>query len=188
MDDPFAFDDDYVRRLRQHDARTEEHFYTYFQPRLFNRLRRHLRSIADVEEKRQETYKRVFKKLYDGDLRDGRTLAAFVLSVADNIVLEHYRVASRTEPLGDHHPEPVYEADAELNVISVENQRRVKEVLDELEPRDADILRAIFLDEVPREEVCRKFNVTPNYLRVLLHRALERFRAKYSQGDETKRD
>ena len=41
---------------------------------------------------------------------------------------------------------------------------------------DRQILRLIFLEERDKDEVCRIFQVNRNYLRVLLHRAKNRFR------------
>jgi RNA polymerase sigma-70 factor (ECF subfamily) len=43
--------------------------------------------------------------------------------------------------------------------------------------RDRTILRAIFFEEQPKEEVCRRFGITRDYLRVLIHRAKEKFRS-----------
>jgi RNA polymerase sigma-70 factor (ECF subfamily) len=47
--------------------------------------------------------------------------------------------------------------------------------------RDRDLLRAIFLEEKEKEEICREFGVDREYLRVLLHRAKERFRLSFQQ-------
>jgi hypothetical protein len=46
-------------------------------------------------------------------------------------------------------------------------------------PGEAEILRAIFLDDEDREKVCRRYNVTPENLRVLLHRAKKKFEAAF---------
>ena len=40
-----------------------------------------------------------------------------------------------------------------------------------MKPRDSDILRAVFLDELSKDEICRKFDTDRKNLRVLLHRA-----------------
>ena len=47
--------------------------------------------------------------------------------------------------------------------------------------RDRDLLRAIFLEEKEKDEICREFGVDREYLRVLLHRAKERFRLSFQQ-------
>ncbi|MGH9420367.1 MAG: hypothetical protein ACRD3J_10360, partial [Thermoanaerobaculia bacterium] len=61
-----------------------------------------------------------------------------------------------------------------------EIRKLVHRVIGEMEKenkRDADILRARFIDEGLPEDVCRQFGIQPNYLRVLLYRAKKKFRA-----------
>jgi RNA polymerase sigma-70 factor (ECF subfamily) len=41
------------------------------------------------------------------------------------------------------------------------------------------LLKAIFLDERDRDEVCQEFGVDRDYLRVLLHRAKQEFKTEY---------
>lgn len=180
--DRFAFNDDYVRRLRERDTRTEKDFYDVFYPRLFNHLRKRVGSMSDVEDMRQETFRRVFQKIYDGQLREGAALFGFVFRVSDIVVLEHYR--KRVEPV-DESDEPSYDDDPIDDLITRESQLAVRRVLDDLPPRDAEILRAIFIHEIPRDEVARKFGITEANLRVVLHRALLRFAEKYPPGDVT---
>jgi RNA polymerase sigma factor (sigma-70 family) len=176
--DRFPFDDDYVRRLREHDAATEEHFHDYFQPRLFNYLRPRVRSAADLHEVRQETFQRVLKQIYDDKLRDGGALPGFLFRVCENVVHEGRRKTS-TEDLDDH-PEPVSdEPDPEVNVITQERRRDVQRTLEAMKPFDANILRALFIEQVSRDDLRTKLGVTASYLRVLLHRAIEEFRKKY---------
>lgn len=45
--------------------------------------------------------------------------------------------------------------------------------------RDSSLLKAVFIDERDRDEVCREFGVDRDYLRVLLHRAKQEFKAEY---------
>jgi RNA polymerase sigma-70 factor (ECF subfamily) len=186
--DRFTFDDDYVRRLREHDARTEEHFANYFCPRLFNHLRPHVRSADAVNEIRQETLTRVLQAIYASKIHKGGALYGFVFAVSDNVLLEHYRKIARTDQLDDAHHERSYDAHYIDELITREKQLRVRRLLDELKPKDAKVLRALFIDDEPRKEVCRKFGVTSANLRVLLHRALLRFREKFPPDDETKQD
>jgi len=184
--DLFAFDDDYVRRLREHDGPTEEHLYGHFYPRLFNYLRRRVRSLADVDEKRQETFERVLKEIYAGKLRDGRTLPGFVFAVCRNVLHEHWR-NPETENLDDHAEPAVDEPDQECVMITDERKRAVHRVLEEMKPPGGDILRAM-LEDVPKDEICARYGVSRNYLRVLLHRARHHFRDKYPPDDETNGD
>jgi RNA polymerase sigma-70 factor (ECF subfamily) len=182
----FGFDDDYVRRLREHDAATEEHFYIHFTPRLFNYLRRRVRSQADIEEKRQDTFERVLSSIYTGKLRDGRTLPGFVFAVCHNILLEHWR-APETENIDDHVEPAVDEPDQEQAMITEERKRAVHRVLNDMKPPGGDILRTK-MQGVPSDELCAQFGINRDYLRVLLYRARVEFREKYLALPETNGD
>ena len=46
-------------------------------------------------------------------------------------------------------------------------------------PAIGDLLKAVFLEERDRDEVCREFGVDREYLRVLLFRAKQEFKTEY---------
>ena len=180
--DFFTFDDEYVRRLREGDRETVEHFGTYFHRLLGIAIRKRLRSSEAVDDLRQEVYLRVFRALGSptGGLREGSKLAPYVLAVAKNVVLEHIRQVSRTEPLEQKHLDIPIWVDPDDDLEREENRKLVHRVIREMEKenkRDADILRARFIDEGLPEDVSRQFGIKPSYLRVLLHRAKKKFRA-----------
>src|SRR5258706_213630 len=116
--DRFTFDDDYVRRLREHDARTEEHFYGYFGKRLFDHLRPRVRSADAVDEIRQETFIRVLQAIYASKIHKGGALHVFVFAVSDNVLLEHYRRSTRTDQLDEAHHERSYDPDSINELIT----------------------------------------------------------------------
>src|SRR5215469_7808427 len=88
----FAFDDVYLERLRSGDFRTEQHFVSYFSQLIQLKLRSRVPSSDFVEELRQEIFVRVFGVLRSQEgIRDARRLGAFVNSVCNNVLLEHYR-------------------------------------------------------------------------------------------------
>jgi RNA polymerase sigma-70 factor, ECF subfamily len=61
--------------------------------------------------------------------------------------------------------------------VSRERKDLVRSILEELPEKDRRILRAVFLEDVDKAEVCKRFDVNRDYLRVLVHRAKIRFRA-----------
>ena len=98
----YAFDDDYVARLRAGDRFTEEHFLRYFGELLQIKLRSRLRTSQAIEDVCQEVFLRVFRVVRSPDgIRDGRKLGAFVNSMCNNVLLEHYRSTSRDDSLDD---------------------------------------------------------------------------------------
>src|SRR6266850_1128922 len=129
--DFFTFDDEYVGRLRDGDRWTEEHFLSYFQQLLLIKLRRRLPSLEAIDDVRQEVFVRVFRMLRaeGGGLRDGRKLGAYVNTVCNNVLLEHYRKGNRTEPLLDTHLDITTSEDVEDALVSGEERERVRRVI-----------------------------------------------------------
>jgi RNA polymerase sigma-70 factor (ECF subfamily) len=173
------FDEAYLARLRQGDPEVEAHFTAYFGQLVLIKLRQRLRSREAIEDVRQETFLRVFQTLRSpSGVRHPERLGAFVNSVCNNVFLETCRSNQRHRPLY-HEPAalPDTSDDVMHELISEEQRREVRRVLDEMPERDRGVLRAVFLDETSRDAVCAQFQVDRDYLRVLLHRAKEAFRA-----------
>lgn len=144
-------------------------------------LRARYLSPERVDDVRQETLTRVIATLRrEGGIRQPERFGAFVNSVCKNVLREHTRDWHRTQPLQQDQLElPDRIVDLERALISQETKLKVREILGEMKQRDRDLLRAIFLEEKEKDEVCREFAVDREYLRVLLHRAKERFRASF---------
>lgn len=174
--DLFSFDDDYVRRLREGHRETAEHFHAYFRDLLHAKLRRRLRSTHAIEEVRQEVFARTLERL--GDIEDPRKLGAFVNTTCQHVLMEYYRQESRAVSL-DEQPDVAGEMDLETAYDSVRNSARVRRVLADMDDREAEILRAVFLEEGNKDQICERFGVDRQYLRVLLHRAKAKFRIAY---------
>lgn len=177
-----SFDAVYVEKLCAGDWQTQEHFVSYFTALLQIKLRSRLNSPQAVEDVRQETFARVFVTLRrDGGLRQPERLGAFVNSVCNNVLFEQYRSSSRSESLDDDDAqEPVSPGASQLDVASEHQMaQHVREILLGLPERDRALLNAVFLEEQDREEICRKFGVDREYLRVLLHRAKQEFKVEY---------
>jgi RNA polymerase sigma-70 factor (ECF subfamily) len=177
-----SFDATYVDNLCAGNRQTQEHFVAYFSELLKLKLRSRLQSSHAIEDVCQETFARVFAVLRrDGGLRQPERLGAFVNTVCNNVLFEQYRSASRSESLdAEGAPEPVATgADALDIAASHQIKKKVREILLRLPQRDRSLLKAVFLDERDRDEVCRQFGVEREYLRVLLHRAKQEFKLEY---------
>lgn len=176
------FDNSYLERLRAGDPCTEQHFVTYFSELMRLKLRSRRRSEHEIEDVCQETFTRVFTALQSGGgIREPERLGAFVNSICNHVFLEHLRSCSRSTSLEDEDCDdlPRKGADALNVLIQEQGAEIVRRVLDELPERDRRLLREVFFEERDKDEVCRTFGVDRNYLRVLLHRAKQSFRARY---------
>jgi RNA polymerase sigma-70 factor, ECF subfamily len=177
-----SFDGQYIEKLCAGDHGTEEHFVGYFTELLNLKLRSRLRSPHAIEDVRQETFVRVLRILRkDGTLRQPERLGAFVNTVCNNVLLEHYRSSSRNPSIDEEgQPEPAATGQTVLEkVASGELADKVHDILRRLPPRDQQLLKAVFIDEKDRDEVCRQVGVDREYLRVLLYRAKQEFKSEY---------
>lgn len=177
-----TFDAGYVENLCAGDRRTQEHFVGYFSQLLQIKLRSRLQSPHAIEDVRQETFARVLTVLRrDGGLRQPERLGAFVNTVCNHVLFEHYRSSRGGESLDEEgRPELSAKGADALDIVAARQIKdKVRMILLGLEPRDRLLLKAVFLDERDRDEVCREFGVERDYLRVLLHRAKQEFKIEY---------
>jgi RNA polymerase sigma-70 factor (ECF subfamily) len=177
-----TFDAVYVESLCSGDRKTQDHFTAYFSTLLRIKLRSRLQSSHAIEDVCQETFARVFAVLRkDGGLRQPDRLGAFVSSVCNHVLFEQYRASGRSDSLdAEGQPELPFLGASALDIVHEKQiKAKVREILVDLAPRDRNLLKAVFLDERDRDEVCREFGVDREYLRVLLHRAKQEFKAEY---------
>ena len=128
-----TFDASYVESLCAGDFATQDHFVRYFTELLHLKLRSRLRSPQAIEDVRQETFARVFTSLRKGGvLRQPEKLGAFVNTVCNNVLFEHYRASSRVDSLDDEgQPElPATGMDALGHVAAEQLKTKVKEILE----------------------------------------------------------
>jgi RNA polymerase sigma-70 factor (ECF subfamily) len=177
-----SFDEDYVARLRRGDPAAQDHFVSYFTALLHIKLRSRLNSPHAIEDVRQETFARVFTLLRkEGALRRPEALGAFLNTVCNNVLLEHYRQSGRSESLDEEgRPEPPAPDHDLVGTIAAQQLKvKVREILENMLPKERSLLKAVFLEEKDRDEVCREFGVDREYLRVLLFRAKQAFKTEY---------
>ena len=179
----FVFDASYVEKLRSGDARTEAHFVSYFSELIRLKLRSRLSSNEAIEDVRQETFARVIGLLRaEGGVRHAERLGAFVNSICNNVLLEHYRSKTKKESSLDEEPEGVFvhQGPTALNMLETqETTTAVRKILGQLTERDRNLLKAVLLDERDKDIVCAEFGISREYLRVLVHRAKQSFKSLY---------
>lgn len=177
----FDFNETYLERLRDRDFPTEQHFFKYFSELLLIKLRSRVRSAQAVEDIQQETFLRVLKTLRtEAGVRSPERFGAFVNSVCNNVLLEFYRSSGRSDQLDESAADPQDRTvDLDGALATRETREQVRKVLDRLPDKDRRLLHDVFLEEKSKDEICREFGVDRDYLRVLLHRAKQSFKAYY---------
>jgi len=176
-----SFDASYVKRLADGDPATESHFSAYFRKFIGLKLRARRLTPSVSDDILQETMFRVLRALRQGaGVSQPERFGAYVNSVCNNVLLEFLNKQKRNPSVPENTPEPADDRiDMDASLITQERKQIVGEVLDGLKSKDREILRLVFLEENNREEICNKLGVESGYLRVLLHRAKERFAEAY---------
>ena len=173
-----SFDAAYIQRLKEGDAATEHDFASYFGELLFIKLRGSLRYRQLIEDVRQETLLRVLQTLRQkGGVEHPERFGAFVNAVCNNVVKEFCRHEQRHDPsfaAPDDPEDPAIDLDEPL--VTWDRRRQIQKIFAEMPAKDSELLRALYLDEASKAEVCKRFRVDGEYLRVLVHRAKARFR------------
>jgi RNA polymerase sigma-70 factor, ECF subfamily len=179
--DFFAFNKAYVERLRNGDPATEQHFFVYFEKLLQIKLRARAIGPDKVEDLKQDTFIRVIAAVRkEGGVRQPERFGAFVNSICNNVLLEYYRSLRKDQQMDETQEEiPSKAPGLEAMMVSKQCSERVRKILSGLPARDRELLWALFWEEKDRHTVCRDIGADRNYLRVLLHRAKDKFKAVY---------
>ncbi len=186
--DFYPFDEEYVRRLRAGEPEVEEHFSLYFQERLHMKLRVGRYQAADADDMIQDIFLRTLRTIQADGLRDAKSLGAFVYGICRNICHEQVRGPRRMEsPLPEGYLDDVPGPDdPERDLLDNERRREVQRVIREMDAKDRDLLNAYYIDERPKDEICKMFGVTRGYLRVCLHRVKKALKRRYLKKFDAK--
>jgi RNA polymerase sigma-70 factor (ECF subfamily) len=171
------FNADYVQRLIGGDQHVVSHFQAHFSSLLKLKLCRDSRTRPLAEDATQETFLRVLRNLRRNPnlLEQPEKLGAYVLGVCNHVAQELVRSEFRYKGM-----ETDGEAGADPRPAAVEvlqNQQRRQAVLAALQglsDRDRRLLVRVFYEEKDKDEVCAEFQIDRSYLRVLVHRAIQR--------------
>lgn len=180
--DFYPFDAEYLARLGAHDPATEAHFVAYFSERLKITLRARGLDAHTIDDIRQETFCRVWTALRSGSVNNPRGFGAYVHSVCKNVLSENRRINHRNQHDSIEFTDvPDDQLSLEELMQRKENARLVRAILSEMAKRDRQLLQARFFEDRDNDEVCEEFEVDRNYLRVLLHRATNKFGELYKK-------
>jgi RNA polymerase sigma-70 factor (ECF subfamily) len=176
-----------LERLRRGDAAAYESLVRDHSGRMFGAVRRILRNEEDAHEALQDAFLSAFRGIasFAGDAK----LSTWLHRIAVNAALMKLRAkrAVHEKPIDDLFPkfddtghelvpnEPWQESAEEL-ASKAETRALVRTLIDELPDtyRTALLLRDI--EELPTEEVARQLEVTPNAVKIRIHRARQALR------------
>jgi len=139
---------------------------------------RELRSHADAEDVRAETFLRVLKAIRAQQVRTPESLGSYILGVARNVILESLRSPHRAADERDVPDVPSPNPEPELD----EDVRQAIEItIHRLKPKEREFLRLYYYDDLPKQEIARRIGVQEDRVRLVKHRCLKSFREIYER-------
>jgi RNA polymerase sigma factor (sigma-70 family) len=177
------FDGDYLARLRKGDNDTAHHFNGYFRRLVHSKI-----SGMFDQDREEDLIDKVMtaalERILRGEPRDATRLVAYVYGICSNLTKTAMRPGLKREL--DLAPDCLCDGgqSAEERLLAKEKAKAVRNVLDTLNRNDRAVLIDICCHEIPRDEVCRTYNVTREHLRLILFRARRKFQREWGAFQE----
>jgi RNA polymerase sigma-70 factor (ECF subfamily) len=133
----------------------------------------------ELDDKIHDTFLIVVQAIRKGELREPQRLMGFIRTVVRRQVAAHIDkiVQTRREQMdldsGMRLPDP--KGNPEENAMFQQREALIRRVLDELSPRDREILTRFYLREQGQEQICSEMCLTETQFRLLKSRAKMRF-------------
>jgi len=161
------------------DVRAFDRIVTAHHRRVFNFIYQMTRQRQDAEDLTQQTFIKAFDNLGRFDPR--RPLINWILTIARNNTLNHFRAAKKWEPVSEHAagagPSPAAAAEQRDRTDSLWAKARAV-----LSRREFEILWLRFGEDLSVEETARVVGLTQTHVKVLVYRARQ---ALLKEGEPT---
>lgn len=167
-----------VDRIRTGETDGMEELYRLFSRGIRYYLCRQL-GPQELDDKVHDTFLVVVQAVRRGELREPDRLMGFIRTIVRRQVAAHIDrlVQDRRDQAeldaGGKIIDPT--GDPEQSAIFRERASLLKRVLEELSPRDREILIRFYLHEQPQERICEEMHLTETQFRLLKSRAKARF-------------
>ncbi|MBI4603525.1 MAG: sigma-70 family RNA polymerase sigma factor [Planctomycetes bacterium] len=142
-----------------------------------------LRGRCEVDDVLQETFLRAFQSLGRFEWRDEGSFLSWLKTIASHVVLEAASRDARdlSVPLERDVPDSCVEPEKELR--RAERFDRLEAALEGLSPEHRQVIRLARLEKLPLKEVARRMDRTPNAVKQLLWRALQKLQAAFGDTE-----
>ena len=172
-----------VADIQKGRTQAEADLYQRYGAKVYYVALRESRSPQDAEDVRAETFLRVLQAIRANQVRSAAALPAFILGTTRNVLHELFsrrrQAGQTTEPEAAGLAMPSHEK----LFFDSEVRRAIEQVIVRLKPRDRDLLRMHFYEELPAEEIARRSGIARERVRLVKSRALKRFREFYLRAN-----
>jgi RNA polymerase sigma factor (sigma-70 family) len=177
--DDFSFNAAYLVRLRDRDPSTLAHFCDFFYLPIRNRIR-HKITRDRADDLTQEVFLAALGRIDAGEPQDPQKLPGYVFGICSNLIMQGWRHKPTDIPVdADLSILPDVKERADARLLRELDGRMVHRILEKLSARDRDAIHRVFFLQQDRKRAAREMKISPENLRLILCRALKRFRIEW---------
>lgn len=170
-------------RLRARDPEAERELIVRYRPGVTMILRRLVKDPTLAEDLAQEVFRIALEALRQDRLHEAGKLASYLWGITRNVARSEIRAQPDPHDAADGTlVDPALRPDQQL--LRAERARRLRDTLQALSPRDRLILRDFYLNDVPKESICRRLGLSPPQFDLAKWRALKRLRAHLGHDND----
>ena len=163
---------EWLARIQKGDTQAFSHLVEAYQTPVYNLCHRMLGNAQDAEDAAQETFLRAYKSI--GRYDHSRPFSTWLLAIAahyciDQIRRRRYPVVSVEDLTIPDIPDP--SPGLESIVGKGEEQRRIRALLEVLDPLDRAAVVLYYWYEYSYEEICQMLSLSLSAVKSRLHRA-----------------
>lgn len=167
-----------TERIQNDAAAGAAELFEKYSQRVYYIALRELRSHADAEDVRAETFLRVFRAIQNEQVRSAGSLSSYIIGTARNVILETLRSphrAARERDIPDlpsPQPHPMLDEDV---------RRAIEATIHRMKPKEREFVRLHYYEDLTKEEIARRIGIDEERVRLVKHRSLKSFREIYQR-------
>jgi RNA polymerase sigma factor (sigma-70 family) len=178
---PASVDTQIVANIQNGQTQAEAELYQKYCAKVYYVALRESRSTHDAEDVCAETFLRVLQVIRSKELRSAAALPAFILGTTRNVLYELFSRRRQAGKTTDPEDAGLASPSHEELFLDSEVRQAIEQTIGRLKPRERDMLRMHFYEELPPEEIARSFGIARERVRLVKSRALQHFREVYKR-------
>lgn len=176
---------DLAKSIAQGDREAEGILYRRFAKATLFMLRQRCGDNMLAEDLHHEAFRIVIERLRGDGLENPERLGAYIHKVAVNLAIGEIRKQQRRNTHSDSDGITLVAdsaPDALDRLTQEDAANNIRQVLDSLKvQRDRDLLHYYYIEELDKESICRKLELSAEHFDRVLYRAKQRFRRLLDQ-------
>jgi RNA polymerase sigma-70 factor, ECF subfamily len=168
-----------VRGIRAKEGGAMDDLYREFKGGLRLYFLRQRLDPQEMGDHIHESFLLAIRAIQSGVLREPAALPGFLMTIARRQFANHLRRVSHQRrdcvDVSEAHHLPDPRASQERVAVARQQSELMREMLEQLDPTDRELLKRFYVEEETREAICQALGITPNQFRLSKSRAKARF-------------